>query len=889
MGDHAGPHYHSVDALSSNVLPNRERLVPPDTQPKPPTTKRRKINTCFPCKQRKVKCDRQHPYCGQCQKHRIPAERCVWSNDVMTTDMHPASALSFPKSDSAHTPIGLSAGDWAGAHGAELALDNDTRAVIERISHLEQRLAGASSSQPASHDMQGSAGAGQTQIDPLLLAGTTLSLGEVNTDRAGSTSLPQDATVAAELAFWRAKMEQHQRPPASAENPQMAQMQAEQNIAADALAMFARHSQQGALSGGDQSLSRAGDAASLPGASGDGLPRTNVVNAMLDSGAFPLGSGSSPSTRVRAALDMLPDTQQMDYLLKIFQTVDLHVLYGISWRLVRMQLTNLRSQMANWNRMHTNAPENVDLSFLSLLLVLLALAAQYTESRFFIEQGFCSAPDQVSTLVDTWVEMAQALMAMDDFAQETNLNHITALLLCMDYHASRGKLVLCHTAMAMLLRLAELQGYHALGSAKDDEELWSQSPASKQVCLSAVVGVPNSTSARADVAPKSLASLASSLPDRSHLVREAARRIWYKIACKDMALSAAFGRASSLDLARVTTKAPLNVDEEDLPDGETHVLPAIKADGRATINNLTPYLFQVADLMRAWSAHSADERPYEQLLDLDAKLRSVFQTLPIFLRPDPTLEQLPEVRQEQAQRPYLAMHRLIVFEAVNHRLLLLHREYMCRGHHDEKFSYSARAAVDAARTLISCRQQIDNVHPAVQRHAVFRHHLFQAAIVLTIHLLHLSSKSQGSSQVAHQLRDDIALIISYLSDVNDLASGMLSTHLPHPQKVALKLLHLLLAEDGDRRQSASADAKDNAATHSEKPLSHDHGSVGGIAIDGSNTGSLFQLAASTSPSSDSVHETAAAFASQLLDPDLGLSSSPTELFASLDELMVPIF
>lgn len=50
-------------------------------------TKRRKINTCLPCKRRKVKCDREKPYCGQCKKSQIPAEECTWSAAVD----HPAS------------------------------------------------------------------------------------------------------------------------------------------------------------------------------------------------------------------------------------------------------------------------------------------------------------------------------------------------------------------------------------------------------------------------------------------------------------------------------------------------------------------------------------------------------------------------------------------------------------------------------------------------------------------------------------------------------------------------------------------------------------------------------------------------------------------------------
>lgn len=875
MGDHTAPHYHSVDALSSNVLPGstRERMVAPEPQAKPPSTKRRKINTCFPCKQRKVKCDRQQPYCGQCQKHRIPAERCVWSSDIsMGPEMHTHSALAFSKPDGGHSSLHLS-NEWAGAQGAELALDNESRAMLDRINHLERLQAGSSQ---ASHEMHTAATG--SQIDPLLL-GTTLM--DVNTERQGA-SLPNDQAIVSELAFWRSKVQEH-RPSHAGENSHMAQMQAEQNIAADALAMFARHSQQGSLGSGDQAaLQRAGAVgASMPGSSSDSeaVPRQNIVNALLDNATFQVNNASSPA-RIRAALDMLPNNQQTDYLLKILQTVDENVSYGISWRLVKMQLTNLRSQIANWNGMHTSLPENLDLSFLALLLVLLGLAAQYTESRFFIDQGFCTAPEQISTLVDAWVDSAQALMAMDDFVNKTNWNHIATLLFCIDHHALRGKLMLCFTTMAMLVRLAELQGYHTLGSAKDDEEKWSKSPASKQVCLSAVVGVPNTDTSRPETLIRPSIQTATSLPDRSHLVREAARRLWYKIASQDMILSTVVHRTSLIDPKRVTTQYPLNVDEEDLPDGETHVLPPVKADGRATINSLTPYTYQVAELAsECGSGLPSEPLSHEAVLEYDAKFRNLLSSLPVYLRPDPTLEQMPEVRQEQSQRPYLAMHRLIVFEAVNHQLLMLHRGYMCRGHQEEKYAYSTRVAVDAARTIISCRQQIDNVHSSVQRHSVFRHHLFQAAVVLTLHLLDLTNKGQSSSNVAHQLRDDMALIVNYLTEANGM-STTLSTQLPHSQKVALKLLELLLAEDSNRRQNSGAAQKSDSSASPDKDVQ--------LAIDSNSTNSIFQLAASAS-GSDSVNDVAAALASHMLEPQFGSSPTQTEFFASLDELMVPIY
>lgn len=879
MSDHAATqHYHAVEALSSNVLPSasRDRIAPPEPQAKPPSTKRRKINTCFPCKQRKVKCDRQHPYCGQCQKHRIPAERCVWSSDMaLAPDVHSAatSALSsYSKPDASHAPISLGTSDWGSSQGTELALDSDTRAVIERISHLEQRLATNTATQPTSHDLP-TTSAGQTQIDPILLAGTGLSLGDVNADRSAATSLSQDAAVAAELAFWRSKMEQHHRPAPSSDTAQMTQMQAEQNIAADALAMFARHSQQSSLAGGDQTMGRPSTVAST--GSADAMPRQSIVNALFDNATFAMNNST---VRIRAALELLPDTQQIDYLIKILQTVDLHISYGLSWRLIKTQLTALRTQLAGWNRMHTSIPEQLDLSFVALLLVLLGVAAQFTEPRFFIEQGLCTSPEQIETYVDSWVDAAQSVLAIDDFVTRTNWNHLAALLLYVDHHAIRGRLPTALVAMATLLRLAEQQGYHTLGCATDDEQAWRDSPSSKLVRVSPVCSTvrpgtwvrPSGTS--------------TSLPDRSHLVREAARRLWFKIMCKDMALGTVVHRAIQLDPRFVTTKAPLNVDEDDLPDGETHVLSSIKDSGRPTINSLMPFAYQIADLGRQWSVlvHSR-MLTYAHILDLDTKFRALLSSLPIFLRPDPTLEQLPEVRQEQAQRPYLAMHRLIVFEAVNQRLLVLHRDDMCRGHHDEKFAYSTRVAVDAARTILSCRQQIDNVHPAVQKHAAFRHHLFQAAIVLSIHLLELSHKAQGESQVAHQLRDDIALIMNYLYGSNNLR-----TSLPVPQKIALKLIEMLLAE-AHERQNRDADKSMSGNTATAGAATAPSAALSTIGMDADSSNHLFQLAPAPASTPDPVTEAATAFSIQMLHPDFANKNGISEFFASLDELMVPIY
>lgn len=87
-------------------------------------TKRRRINTCLPCKvrkacclldskfpqfkfsslshhsqRRKVKCDRVRSYCGQCKKHNFPASECTWSLAVETSPATKAAPVSSPPCD----------------------------------------------------------------------------------------------------------------------------------------------------------------------------------------------------------------------------------------------------------------------------------------------------------------------------------------------------------------------------------------------------------------------------------------------------------------------------------------------------------------------------------------------------------------------------------------------------------------------------------------------------------------------------------------------------------------------------------------------------------------------------------------------------------------------
>ena len=60
-------------------------------------------------------------------------------------------------------------------------------------------------------------------------------------------------------------------------------------------------------------------------------------------------------------------------------------------------------------------------------------------------------------------------------------------------------------------------------------------------------------------------------------------------------------------------------------------------------------------------------------------------------------------------------------------------------------------------------------------------------------------------------------------------------------------------------------------------------------MDGSNPENLFQLPGASTSTSDPVGDSASAYMTQLLDPQLANSPAPTQLYTSLDELMAPSY
>lgn len=113
------------------------------------TSKKRKVLSCYACRNRKMKCDRVYPVCGRCQSTGR-ADQCTYdprlledgmSNIGVHADGQQAS-VTLPDSGAQATIFGSS---------TTLTLQSKARAQERRIEELERKLAARQGDNAPSH------------------------------------------------------------------------------------------------------------------------------------------------------------------------------------------------------------------------------------------------------------------------------------------------------------------------------------------------------------------------------------------------------------------------------------------------------------------------------------------------------------------------------------------------------------------------------------------------------------------------------------------------------------------------------------------------------------------------------------------------------------------
>ncbi|CAO1613485.1 unnamed protein product [Sympodiomycopsis kandeliae] len=726
----------SSEAGPSTSKSSRTRSAPSPNGGQP---KRRKINTCLQCKARKVKCDKARPLCGPCRKHGI-AEACTWA-DEDSGNAWPAS--EFGQNGQAQATWPAQQSPFAGPFnsGGATGLVGDPQAMVERIVQLEaqvaqQRAQGGDQNNFYDSNNGSYSGSNNANLDPFL--------GGSGSDRPASA---EDAATSAsqQLAAW---------------STQFANVsEAERGMAADALAMIAQHHPQNNRGLG---------------------PLTSGTSSLLSGIRFPFSIRATPEA-LREAINLLPSDENIDFLLNHVLTP----LFMTSWvhcaspRLVSIQLTRFQEQRDAENI------ASVDVSFLALLFNLLVLATDFADVAQILSRNIVEKEESIPGLIELWLSTGEALLSMADFMGSPSLNCLMALTAARHFYSSQGRSVQQATTISLSISLAQALGLHRLGSARDDEARWSAEgvkpdPDAGNI-LTARESIANEFGSRDETSVRDALTSGGAeggiakhctdwhLPDRSHLVRETGRKMWYYLVCRDWIATAQAQHTYRIVPGQWNTALPLNLDDAELPDGtgdNPYQLPPEKPPGHPADAMATPHFYAITKVCaEICDAHSWGKKPtYEEILSFDAKWRKIVDELPVYLRLDGESEHLDYVRDQEHHRPYLSSVRFGLLETINHRLVMLHRGFLIRGHYDSRYEPSVKASVDAARMIIFCRQSVVQSGDPLQKFWHFRHHAFNAAMLLAMHLLELAKRGIRNTEETTRLREEIAVALTMIDD-----------------------------------------------------------------------------------------------------------------------------
>lgn len=176
---------------------------------------------------------------------------------------------------------------------------------------------------------------------------------------------------------------------------------------------------------------------------------------------------------------------------------------------------------------------------------------------------------------------------------------------------------------------------------------------------------------------------------------EIRRRVWTIICCIDVLESIKIGLPSMIREEECDTAFPLNLHDDEIGD-DIDVLPPERPKEELTG---VSYILAKAALARVYfrivgQANSLGARPgYDQILKMDAELRELKASIPLFLRLKPT----GECKDDPA---WLILQRYSLDIITHKALITLHRPYAARAHRIHRYERSRQRCVESAMILL---------------------------------------------------------------------------------------------------------------------------------------------------------------------------------------------
>ncbi|KAI5480534.1 C6 transcription factor [Pseudohyphozyma bogoriensis] len=283
--------------------------------------------------------------------------------------------------------------------------------------------------------------------------------------------------------------------------------------------------------------------------------------------------------------------------------------------------------------------------------------------------------------------------------------------------------------------------------------------------------------------------------------REVRKRLWCALATEDW-VSIPYRRTFSVHPSHATTPMPVNVLDEDLSAGNLIARP-MEEPTPATKLILT---FSIANSIRRFfeEVNSAGGLSYDKCLEVDKDIRQVIRTAPSYLDPAANISHLP---------PFVESMRNYWWMSSFHKLLIIHRTFLGRSFRDPRYTYSRRAATDAARRVLT--QFVSQMAAHQPQLWTSIYHAVSASNLLLLEVFQ-SSTTDPADEVAEK-RKEVQVALSHLT--------LLAPTSPIAAR-GVQLLSTLLAEEAKHRQLESAQS---SALKRPAPSDHQAGRFGDLS------------------------------------------------------------
>ncbi|GAA5948642.1 hypothetical protein JCM3765_004953 [Sporobolomyces pararoseus] len=258
--------------------------------------------------------------------------------------------------------------------------------------------------------------------------------------------------------------------------------------------------------------------------------------------------------------------------------------------------------------------------------------------------------------------------------------------------------------------------------------------------------------------------------------RELRKRLWWTLVNEDW-LCIPFRRAYSIFPSHFTTPLPVNCHDADLSAGNL----VHRSHDEPTIASKIIASSEVAACIRRYFEHvysstaQGESASYEFCLEVDREIRKIIEDGPKFLKvEDPNSEEwIKHLR-----------HYFVI--SISHKLLMCHRVFLGRSFRDPRFSYSRRAAIEAARSVI---QEIARGSQTRYQHLwTLPFHTIAASTTI---ILDIFQSSSGDPDTPNKRRE-VGIALDQLRKLSEEGSQIASR--------GVQLLSTLLAEEAKHRR-----------------------------------------------------------------------------------------